>query len=485
MLLATVLGSGMAFLDGTVVNVALPAIGDGLDTDIAGLQWTVNAYTLTLASFILLGGSAGDRFGRRRMFVLGVIGFAAASALCGLAPNIETLVGARLLQGVAGALLTPGSLAILQASFREEDRGRAIGAWSGLGGVAAAVGPFLGGWLVEAVSWRLVFLINLPLALAVVLVALRHVPESRDSGSVEGFDVTGSSLTVLTLVGISYGLVSWGEVGAGDVRTWLPMLVGLGAGVGFVAVERRSPHPMLPLDVFSSRLFTSVNVVTFLVYAALGGIFFMLVLTLQVAAGFAPTAAGASLLPITVVMLLLSERAGLLAQRIGPRIPMTVGPLLAALGTLLLLRIGEDASYVADVLPAVTLFALGLSATVAPLTTTVLAAAPVEHAGAASGVNNAVARTAGLLIIAALPAMVGLGAEAYDRPPAMLDAFQGSVYICAGLLVLGALVSALLVRPDALTPEPDVAPRPQPEAPCRRHCAVNAPPLQPHERPAA
>ena len=214
-LLATVLGSGMAFLDGTVVNVALPAIGESLDTDIAGLQWTVNAYTLTLASFILLGGSAGDRFGRRRMFMLGVVGFAVASALCGLAPNIETLVAARALQGVAGALLTPGSLAILQASFREEDRGRVIGAWSGLGGVAAAVGPFLGGWLVEAVSWRLVFLINLPLAAIVLLVTVRHVPESRDTTSVPGFDVTGSALTVLALVGAQLRAGVVGRAGCG------------------------------------------------------------------------------------------------------------------------------------------------------------------------------------------------------------------------------------------------------------------------------
>jgi EmrB/QacA subfamily drug resistance transporter len=484
-LLATVLGSGMAFLDGTVVNVALPSIGDSLDTDIAGLQWTINAYTLTLASFILLGGSAGDRWGRRRMFVLGTIGFAAASLLCGIAPNIETLVVARALQGIAGALLTPGSLAILQSSYRMEDRGRAIGAWSGLAGIAGAVGPFLGGWLVEAVSWRLVFLINVPLAVAVVLVALRHVPESRDPAEVEGFDLAGASLTVLALVGVSYGLVAWGSDGLDSVMAWLPLVLGVLAAVAFVVVEQRSPHPMLPLDVFSSRLFTVVNVVTFLVYAALGGIFFMLVLTLQVAAGFTPLQAGTALLPITVVMLLLSERAGVLAQRIGPRIPMTVGPLLSAAGTLLLLRIDTDTSWALDVLPAVTLFGLGLSATVAPLTTTVLAAAPDEHAGVASGVNNAVARTAGLLVVAALPALVGLDAVAYDQPSAMLDAFQGSVLVCAALLVVGAVLSALLVRPDALAPSADDQAAPAPEAPCRRHCSVNAPPLQPNERPAA
>ncbi|MGH3363821.1 MAG: MFS transporter, partial [Nocardioidaceae bacterium] len=293
-LLATVLGSGMAFLDATVVNIALPAIGQDLDADAAGLQWTVNAYTLTLASFILLGGSAGDRFGRRRVFVIGVVWFAAASLLCGLAPDLGTLVAARALQGVGGALLTPGSLAILQATFREEDRGRAIGAWSGLGGIAAAIGPFLGGWLVGVGSWRLVFLINVPLALLVVVVALRHVPETVDPQAPQRFDVPGALLCAAALGGLTYGLVAWGKAGATAVSTWLPLVAGGVAAVAFVWVERRSLYPMLPLDVFASPLFRSVNVVTFLVYAALSGVFFMLVITLQVVSGFDPVLAGAA-----------------------------------------------------------------------------------------------------------------------------------------------------------------------------------------------
>ena len=262
--------------------------------------------------------------------------------------------------------------------------------------------------------------------------------------------------------------MSWGELGAADPATWLPLLLGVAAGVSFVFVERRSPHPMLPLDIFASRLFTSVNIVTFLVYAALSGIFFMLVLVLQVGAGFRPMLAGAALMPVTIVMLLLSERAGMLSQRIGPRIPMTVGPLISAAGTLLMLRVDAGASYVLDVLPAVTLFGLGLAATVAPLTTTVLAAAPVEHAGVASGVNNAVARTAGLLVVAALPALVGLGAEAYDQPSAMSSAYRTAMLVCAGLLLGGALAAFLLVR------------RPEPATPlCRVNCSISGPPLEP------
>ena len=479
-LLATVLGSSMAMLDGTIVNVALPAIGEDLDAGIAGLQWTVNGYTLTLAAFILLGGAAGDRFGRRRVFLVGVVGFALASLLCGLAPNIETLVAARALQGVAGALLTPGSLAILQASFTGPDRGRAIGAWSGLGGIAAAVGPFLGGWLVDVASWRWVFLLNVPVAIAVVAVAVRHVPESRDPESVPGSDVTGAALGVLFLSSLTYSLVSWGERGLAAAPTWGALVLAAAAAVAFVQVEHRTAHPMLPPGIFASPLFRVTNVVTFVVYAALGGIFFLLVLTLQTAAGFGPVLAGASLLPITLIMLALSSRAGELAERIGPRLPMTVGPALSALGTLLLLRVDRDASYVADVLPGVALFGLGLAATVAPLTTTVLAAAPDRHAGLASGVNNAVARTAGLLSVAALPVVVGLNA-AYGDPAAEIAAFHRAALVCAGLLVVGSVVAAVRVRrPEPPGPTSAVAEA----SPCRRHCAVEAPPWQPADEPA-
>jgi EmrB/QacA subfamily drug resistance transporter len=407
-LFAAVLGSGLAMLDATVVNIALPQIGADLGADFSGLQWTVNAYTLTLASLILLGGSLGDRFGRRRMFVVGTIWFTLASLLCGLAPNIEALVAARLLQGAGGALLTPGSLALIQASFRPEERARAIGAWSGLGGVAAALGPFVGGILVE-LSWRWVFLINLPFGALVVFVALRHVPESRDPDMDPRLDVAGAVLGAVGLAGTTYALVQLGEGGPtkGAVTAGL---VGVASLVAFVLVERRSTHPMLPVDVFASRQFTAANLVTFTVYGALGGVFFLLVLHLQIVAGFDPLLAGLALLPTTAAMLLLSARAGALAQRIGPRLPMTVGPLTCAGGILLMLRIGPGASYVGDVLPAAVIFGLGLSLTVAPLTAAVLAAASVRHAGVASGVNNAVARAAGLLAVAALPVIGGISA---------------------------------------------------------------------------
>ncbi len=484
-LVATVLGTGMAFLDATVVNVALPAIGSDLDTDLAGLQWTVNAYTLTLASFILLGGSAGDRYGRRRVFVVGVVWFALASVLCGLAPSVEVLIVARALQGVGGALLTPGSLAILQASFREEDRGRVIGAWSGLGGIAGALGPFLGGWLVESASWRLVFLINAPIAAGVVLVSQRYVPETRNPTAQGRFDIPGALLCAAGLAGVTYGLIAWGDQGLRQPVTWVSLALGAVAAVAFVWVERSALNPMVPLGVFRSALFRNVNLVTFVVYAALGGLFFMLVITLQVVAGFSPILAGAALLPVTALMLVLSAPAGDLSQRIGPRLPMTVGPLLAALGVLLLVPIGPGSTYLGSVLPGMTLFGLGLSATVAPLTATVLAAAPVEHAGMASGVNNAVARAGGLLVVAALPALVGLSAGAYTDPVAMEPAFRRAMLLCAALLAAGGLFSLATIRTprggarhDGGAEAGEEPPHP-PECMCRVHCAVAGTPLEP------
>lgn len=473
-LFATVLGTGVAFLDATVVNIALPAIGREFDSGLAGLQWTVNGYTLTLASFILLGGSLGDRFGRRKIFVLGVVWFALASLLCGLAPNVEILVAARALQGVGGALLTPGSLAILQASFAEADRGRAIGAWSGLGGVAGAAGPFLGGWLVQAASWRLVFLINVPLAALVVVVALRHVPESADPQAARKFDVAGAILCAAGLAGLTYGLISWSEADAASPGTLLALAGGIIALALFLFVERSSEHPMMPLGVFASPVFRSVNLVTFAVYAALSGVFFMLVITLQVVAGLSPVLSGAALLPVTALMLLLSSWAGDLGQRIGPRLPMTVGPLVSAAGLLLLSRIGRGASYVVDVLPGVAVIGLGLALTVAPLTSTVLASAPQRHAGVASGVNNAVARSAGLLIVAALPLIVGLSGDAYADPVLLEPAFARAMWLCAGLLVAGGLLSAVSLRRAAST-----AVR---ESPCHIFCAIAGTPLHPEPR---
>jgi EmrB/QacA subfamily drug resistance transporter len=476
-LAATVLGSGLAFLDATVVNIALPTIGRELDAGLAGLTWTVNAYTLTLASFILLGGSLGDRLGRRRIFVAGVLWFATASVLCGLAPNVETLVAARALQGVGGALLTPGSLAIIHASFRVEDRGRAIGAWSGLAGIAGAAGPFIGGWLIGVTSWRWIFLINLPLALAVVLIASRHVPESRDPAAARHTDTFGAVLVALGLAALTYGLIAWPEEGLSDPQVWVALAVGVVAIGGFLAWEATARDPMLPLTIFESAVFSATNAVTFAVYAALGGIFFWLVLYLQVGAGYSPLAAGLSLLPVTLIMLALSPRAGSLAQRIGPRVPMTYGPLLAAIGVAGLVRVGPDASYLVDVLPPVTVFGLGLTLTVAPLTATVLAAVSESRAGVASAVNNAVARVAGLLAVAVLPLLTGLSGESYADPALLQPAFQLAMWVCVALLIVGGLLAGVFVRPAAqVSAEPGTGP-PRVREPARRSCPVDGPPL--------
>ncbi|MGH3625660.1 MAG: MFS transporter, partial [Sciscionella sp.] len=321
-LATTALGSGLALLDSTVVNVALGRMGRELDAGFSGLQWTVNGYTLTLASLMLLGGSLGDRLGRRRVFLVGVVWFALASLLCGVAPNIELLVAARALQGIGGALLTPGSLAIISASFRPEDRTKAVGAWSGLGGVAGAVGPFVGGWLVEW-SWRAVFLINLPFAALIVVMALRHVPESRDIEAGTRLDIPGTVLCAIGLAGLTYGLTAVGDAGLAPAVV-VSLAVGVLALVAFVAVQRRSANPLMPLELFANTQFSAANVATLLMYGALGPVFFLVVLQLQVVAGFSPLAAGTAMLPVTGLMLLLSARAGALAQRIGPRLPMTV-----------------------------------------------------------------------------------------------------------------------------------------------------------------
>lgn len=478
-LAAMVLGSGMALLDGTVVNVALPAIQEDLGASAAGLQWTVNAYLLTLASLILLGGSLGDRLGRRRVFVLGVVWFAVASLGCALAANEGMLIAARAVQGVGGALLTPGSLAIIEASFVKRDRARAIGAWSALGGIAAAIGPLLGGLLVDTVSWRAVFLLNLPLAVIVVLVALRHVPESRDAAAAGRLDVTGAALGALGLGGATYALIEAPEAG-----TTSPAVLGaavLGAAVlgvvgivGFVVAERRVASPMLPVDIFANRQFTMANLVTFTVYGALGSVFFLLVQHLQIVVGFPATLAGASALPITLLMLVGSARAGALAQRIGPKLPLTIGPLLLGVGMVLLGQIGEGATYVADVLPAVLVFGVGLTLTVAPVTSTTLAAADERHAGVASGVNNAVARVAQLLAIAVLPVVAGL-AGAYGDPAAFSAGFTIAMRVAAGLAVVGAVIAFTGISNDVLEED---EPEPAPPAHHHAHCAVEGTPLR-------
>ncbi len=446
-LFATVLGSGLAMLDATVVNIALGSIGEDFDASFADLQWTVNAYTLTLASLILLGGSLGDRFGRRRVFLVGVLWFAAASMLCGLARNVETLIAARALQGVGGALLTPGSLAIISAAFHGGDRARAVGTWSGLGGIAGAIGPFVGGWLLEW-SWRAVFLVNLPAAALVVVVAVKHVPESSDASASRRFDAAGIALAVLGLGALTWSLTAAGDAGA-SASVIAFGVVGVLAMVAFVAVEHRSSHPMLPTGLFADARFRIANAATFFVYAAIGVIFVLLVLQLQNSAGFSPVLAGSALLPVTVIMVLFSARGGALAQRIGPRIPMTVGPLIAAVSVLLMSRIGPDATYAVDVLVPLTLFGVGLALTVAPLTATVLDGAPDRYAGVASGVNNAIARAAGLLAIAVVPALAGLSGEDYVDPAALTDGFRAAMFIAAGLLALGGVLAGVFLKPVA------------------------------------
>jgi len=468
-LAATILGSGMASLDATVVNIALPRIGADLGVGLTALQWTINAYTLTLAAFLLLGGSLGDRYGRRRVFTVGVIWFALASLACSIAPTSGVLIAARALQGIGAALLTPGSLAILEASFRQDDRAAAIGAWSGFSGVAVAIGPFVGGWLIESVSWRLIFLINLPIAALVVWVALRHVPESRNPAAPARVDLSGTALAAAGLTGVVYALTEGPSKGWGEPAVLICGLAGIAAIVGFLVVESRSDHPILPLDLFRSGQFTAANAVTFVVYGALGGALFLIPIQLQRVLHYSPTAAGSSLLPITVVMLALSARMGRLATRIGPRIPMTVGPLLAGLGLLIVSQVGVGSNYFTDLLPGVLIFALGLSATVAPLTATVLAAAPAENAGVASAVNTDVARTAQLVAVAILPVVAGITAASYANVAAFSTGFEHAMWIGAAGLALGGLLAWATIR------KPLVAV----ESTTMTSCAVDAPPRGP------
>ena len=473
-LAVAVLGSGMAFLDGTIVNVALPDIGRDLDASTSSLQWILNGYLLTLASLILLGGSLGDRHGRRRVFVAGVILFTVASLLCALAPTAEVLIGARLVQGVGGALLTPGSLAMIEASFRPVDRPRAIGAWSGLAGVSTALGPLLGGYLIEVWSWRAAFLINLPLGVFVALAA-RHVPETRDPTARGPLDWRGAVLAALALGGITYALIEAPERGLAGLVA-VSAVVGVVAAVTFVFAERRSPNPMLPLTMFASRQFTAANLVTFVVYAALSGFFFLFVAFLQISMDYSPIAAGAASLPVTLLMLLLSPRSGALAQRIGPRIPLTVGPLIIAAGMLLLTLLEPGDEYLTDVLPAVVIFGLGLTLVASPVTATVLAAADSRHAGIASGINNTVARVGGLLAVAVLPVIGGITGQSFYDPEAMTDGFHIAMFVSAAMSAAGGVVAWLTISDDTLAAEPERRGEPPVAVPAEYACSVAGPP---------
>jgi EmrB/QacA subfamily drug resistance transporter len=478
LLAVTIAGSGMAFLDSTVVNVALPKIGEDLDASTSALQWILNGYLLTLASLILLGGSLGDRLGRRLVFQVGVVVFTLASLLCAVAPNVELLIFARLIQGIGGALLTPGSLAIIEASFRPADRARAIGAWSGLGGVASAFGPLLGGWLIGAISWRAIFLINLPLGAFVVWAAARHVPESRDPAATGKLDLAGAVLAAVGLGGTTYALIEAPE-GGRLAAVVVTAVIGVAALVAFFWQEHRSANPMLPLTIFRSRQFSAANAVTFVVYAALGVVFFLLVSFLQISLGYSPIAAGSASLPVTALMLVGSARAGELAQRIGPRVPLAIGPLIIAAGMLLMLRIDPGDSYVATVLPAVVVFGIGLTLVVAPVTATVMAAVDSSGSGIASGVNNAVARVAGLLAVAVVPVIVGLTGDKFYDPDKMTHGFHVGMIVCAALALAGAIIGWTTISSDVLHEGGAEAEK------CDYTCGVGAPPMRPPREPAA
>jgi EmrB/QacA subfamily drug resistance transporter len=488
-LIATILGSTVAFLDSTVVNVALPAIQDDLDTGLAGQQWVVEAYMLTLVSLLLVGGALGDLYGRKRLFEIGLAGFGVTSILCAIAPTDEALIGARALQGAAGALLVPGSLAILAATFEGEARGRAVGLWTAWSGISTLVGPAGGGLLVE-LDWRWIFWINVPLIAGTLLLTRRFVDESSDPEAHRGVDFAGIGLSAVGLGGPVFALIEQPTRGWGDPVVAIPLIVGVASFAAFIWWERRAQAPMLQLELFRIRNFSMVNLETLCVYAGLIGSFFFLTLYLQQVAGYSPFEAGLATTPTTVLLFVLSGRFGALSARFGPRIPLTVGPIIAATGVLLLLGLNQDVDYLADVLPAMVLFGLGLSITVAPLTTTVLNSVEERHAGVASGVNNAVARVAGLIAIAALGAVISaqfastlddrladgqtsaeasrVVDEAKEQPLAGGDttnlpegegaalesdivassesAFHLGMGIAAGLMILGGLISLVGVR---------------------------------------
>ena len=443
---ATVLGSGVATLTGTVVNVGLPTLASELGATSAQQQWVLNGYILTLASLILVGGSLGDRFGRVRVYRTGVVFFGLASLACALAPTIGWLIAARLLQGVGGALLTPGSLAIIEATLAKEDRAAGVGVWSGLGGVAGAVGPLLGGVLIDLAGWRWIFVINLPLVLA-VLVLSRRVPESAaENARNEALDWGGAVLSTVLLGSVSYAFIESGS-GFGGLETLAAVAAVLSLAL-LVWAETRHPNPLLPLGLLTGRTFAVANLITIVLYGGMAVVFFLLSVHLQVVGGYTALQAGASLLPVTLLLMVFSSRAGRLAGRIGPRIPLTVGPVLIAGGMLLLTRVGAAPSWPTEILPAVLVFGSGLALTVAPVTSTALGAVPDDQAGTASGFNNAAARTGGLLAIAAIPPLVGLTGTGLSDPEVLGTAFNDAVRIGAALVLASGVLAAVTLKSD-------------------------------------
>lgn len=502
-LAATIIGSGMAFIDSTVTNVALPAVQRELGATAVDAQWIVESYALLLASLILVGGSLGDHYGRRRIYALGVSLFALASIACGLAMSPGQLIAARVVQGIGGALLVPGSLAIISASFEGERRGKAIGTWSGFSGITAALGPILGGYLVEHVSWRAAFLINVPLALVVLFIIFRHVPESRDPDA-RKLDLPGAFLATLGLGGIVYGLIESSNSGFGDPTVAAALVLGVVGLVMFVFVEQRSNEPMMPLSLFKSRNFSGANLLTLFLYAGLGGSLYFLPFVLIQVHGYSATAAGSAFLPFIIITFLLSRWAGGLVTRYGAKLPLIIGPTIAAAGFLLFALPGTGGSYWTTFFPAIVVEGLGMSLVIAPLTTTAMNSVEGRHSGLASGVNNAVSRTAGLLSIAVLGIFVfaafssGLdrrievldltaeqratlesekvdlaGAEVPEGvsgetaveveqavDEAFVEAFRLTAYISAGLAVASALAAAVLIEGKGQAARPEEATKP-------------------------
>ena len=465
-LIAAVSASAMASLDATVVNVALPHLGREFHADVSSLQWVLTGYLLALSSLILLGGALGDRFGRRRIFVIGTVWFAVASLLCAASQNIGTLVAARVAEGVGGALLTPGSLAILQASFRESDSAAAVGAWSGLGGIAGAIGPFVGGGLVDGPGWRWAFLINVPVAAVAIVCAMSSVPETRDMRWSGHLDVRGAAIAVAALAPLTWALTEAGSQGWSSAAVVVPGVAGVVAAALFVRHLRRVHNPLVPPALFRDRAFTVVNLATVQLYGAIGVAFFLVAYELQVGSGWTALRAGIAMLPATVLMLILSARSGALAQRIGPRIQLSLGPPLAGAGLILLARIGTHPSWLTDVLPGAFVFGIGLVVFVAPLTATVMAAADADHVSVASGVNNAIARTASLAALAVIPVVSGLaratGAAQVTHSYRVAMVIAGVLAALAGVTGFVGLRSSVRGIRGAR----------------RLYCAVDGPPIQ-------